>query len=158
MPIALALLMPLLASGLAVAWWRGWLPKRAWVLAVVLQGLLVVSGVMAMRTGEADEERVERVVAEHLIEAHEEAAEVFVWSGAAVFALALGAGLVRRDQWALVLAGVTAAGTVAVLGLGYRVGEAGGSLVYTHGAASAFVTASGAKSAPPVGEAHHDDD
>lgn len=155
LPIALAMLMPLVSGGLALAWWRGWLPKRAWVIAVVLQGVLVASGLVAMQSGEADEERVERVVAEQLIDAHEEAAEVFIWSSVAVFTLLLGAGVVRKERIALALSAVATIGTLGVLGLGYRVGEAGGSLVYEHGAASAYTTL-----AVPAGPAtaHEDDD
>lgn len=77
--MALGVLMPLIAGGLVFAWWRNWLPWRAWLVAVGLQIVLVASGVVALRSGEVEEERVERVVSESLIEAHEEAAEVFVW-------------------------------------------------------------------------------
>lgn len=138
LPIAIALLMPLIAGGLAIAWWRGWIQRRAWAVAVVLQSLLLGSGFVAMRSGEAEEERVERVVAERFIEAHEEAAELFMGFSAAVFALFLLAGLVRRERVALSLAAVASVSSVAALGLAYRVGEAGGRLVYQHGAASVY--------------------
>lgn len=72
--MALGVLMPLVAGGLLLSWWRGWLPARSWLIAVLLQGVLLGSGAVAMNTGEDEEERVEQVVAEHLIEAHEEAA------------------------------------------------------------------------------------
>ena len=159
LPMALAVLMPLVAGGLALAWWRGWLQRRVWVVAVGLQGLLVASGFVAMQTGEADEESVERVVAERFIEAHEEAAEVFVWSSVAVFAFMLGAGLTRREPVALALAAAGTVGTVAVLGLGYRVGDAGGGLVYQHGAASVH-TSPGPVGGPTRtrGHEHEDDD
>jgi hypothetical protein len=61
-PMALGVLMPLIAGGLALAWWRSWLPWRAWFVAVGLQVALLVSGVVALRTGEAEEDRVERIV------------------------------------------------------------------------------------------------
>jgi hypothetical protein len=158
LPVALAVLMPLVAGGLAVAWWRGWLAKRAWVVAVVLQAILVASGFVAMRTGEAEEERVEGVVAERFIEAHEEAAEVFVWAGVAVLALTLGAGVVRRERLARGLAVGATIGTLVVLGLGYRVGEAGGSLVYEHGAASAYTSPGPNGGAPrSPGDDDHDE-
>jgi len=141
LPIALAVLMPLLTTGLLVAWWREWLPKRTWLLAVVAQALLFGTGVLAMRTGEADEDRVEHLVPESSIEAHEEAAEGFVWAAGVVVALTL-LTLVLRDPKAARIAGVvTVAGTVAVLFLGYRVGNAGGELVYRHGAAAAYTNA-----------------
>lgn len=162
LPIALAVLMPMMSVGLLIAWWRQWLPRRAWVIAVTLQALLVASGVAAMRSGDADGERVERVVSESRIEAHEEAAEVFVWGAAAVLALAIGAALVRAEGAARPIATLAAAGTLVVLFLGYRTGQAGGELVYRHGAASAFTSAQGlspAGEAPTkAGERRDDDD
>lgn len=177
-PMALGVLMPLVAGGLLLAWWRKWLPARSWVMAVALQAVLVGSGVLALRSGEVDEERVEHVVSERLIEAHEEAAEVFVGASAAVLAvmlLALAAkGRDRADTDAgdatggaeakggaggttgrfrgrgagsgVALAAAAAAtfGTFVVLGLGYRTGQAGGELVYRHGAALAYAGGSAA--------------
>ena len=157
LPIALAVLMPVLSGGLLLAWSRGWLPKRAWLLTVAAQALLLGSGLLAMQTGEADEDRVERIVPDRAIEAHEEAAEVFTWAGGGVLVLVLlpfvlGNG---RPARAVALAGV--AGTAVVLFLGYRVGEAGGELVYRHGAADAFSTTGGAE-LPAVGRVHDSDD
>lgn len=146
LPVALAVLLPLASVGLLLAWWRGTLPRRTWLIVVVLQALLVGGGIVAMRTGEADEERVEGVVGEAAIEAHEEAAEAFVWGGGAVLALAIAASLLRNDRRARIAAAATALGTLVVLGLGYRVGEAGGALVYRHGAASAYTA--GARAQP----------
>ncbi len=162
LPIALGVLMPLFAAGLAVAWWRKWLPPRAWLLAVALQGVLVLSGVVALSSGEREEDRVEAVVAESLIETHEEAAEVFVWASGGVFAIMLlSAALLRRPS-GLAMAAAATLGTIVVLGLGYRTGQAGGELVYEHGAASAYVGPSGPGPAPPpahdLEEEEEDDD
>lgn len=140
-PIALSVLMPLVAGGLGLAWWRGWLPARSWIVAVALQAVLLGSGVLAIRTGQAEEDRVERVVPESAIEEHEEAAEVFLWSAGGVLgvmALAL-AGARRRAG--LPIAAAATLGTLVVLGLGYRTGKAGGELVYRHGAARAYAAA-----------------
>jgi uncharacterized membrane protein len=137
-PIALAVLMPLATGGLLLAWWRKWLPARAWVLAVALQVVLVGSGILALRSGEADAERVERVVAERFIEDHEEAAEVFVWaSGGVLVVMLLGLALLSR-RTGLAVATAATLGTIIVLSLGYRAGQAGGDLVYRHGAAHAY--------------------
>lgn len=161
LPMALAVLMPLLSFGLLLAWWRGWFRPRTWSIAVAAQALLAVSGFVAMRTGEADEERVERVVAESAIEAHEEAAELFTWSAVLVLALSvLPLLLHRRPAPAQVAALGASVATLAVLGLGYRVGAAGGELVYRHGAANAFTTAAGAQALPattPRGDRDDDD-
>jgi hypothetical protein len=156
-PMALGVLMPLIAGGLALAWWRNWLPWRSWVVAVGLQAALLVSGVVALRTGEAEEERVERIVSESLIEAHEQAAEAFVWGSGAVLAIMLAAAAFGRKRPGLPIAAVATLGTVVVLGLGYRTGQAGGSLVYEHGAAQAY-RISGASDARTAPALHADDD
>lgn len=162
LPIALGVLMPLMSLGALLAWWRGWLPKRAWAFVVALQALLVLSGVAALRTGSIDEERVERVVAEARIEAHEEAAELFVWGAAGVLAVALAVAAVRSERTARAIATLAMVGTFGVLYLGYRTGEAGGRLVYQDGAASAFTGATGAGGATEAEaeskSAEHDDD
>lgn len=138
LPIALALLMPLLAGGFLLAWWRKWLPARSWIVVVALQAILLGSGVVALQTGEAEEDRVERVVPEAAVEAHEHAAEFFVQGSAGVLAMMLLALAISRRKAGLPAAAVATLGTVAVLGLGYRTGQAGGDLVYRHNAASAY--------------------
>ena len=159
LPIALGVLMPLVAGGLLLAWWKGWLPRRSWLIVVVLQVVLVGSGLVAMRTGEADEERVEAVVAHAHIHAHEEAAEAFVWAAAATLLLAGGVLFVRKDKPARMLAAASTVAAVAVLVLCVVAGDAGGRLVYEHGAASAHrdapTTPIAHNDAPP--DADHDD-
>lgn len=157
LPIALAVLMPVVSASLCLAWWRTWLPARAFFIAVLLQGVLVGTGVLAEESGENDEERVERVVPEALIEAHAEAAETFVAASAVAFAVLLAGALASRGRAGLPLAVAGVATTVVVLGLGVRVGEAGGALVYQHGAAAAYTTkATGA--APAAAHGDRDDD
>ncbi|MGB8332528.1 MAG: hypothetical protein WCE62_20560 [Polyangiales bacterium] len=75
MALAPAVLMPLLTAGVLLAWWRGWLDRRAWVSVVLMQAAVAGSGLTAMNTGEAEEERVEEIVAEQHIGAHEMAGE-----------------------------------------------------------------------------------
>jgi uncharacterized membrane protein len=144
MPIALAVLIPIVSLGLIAAWWRGLLPRRVWSVVVFLQLLLVAGGFTAMRTGQSEEDRVERVVSGTHVHAHEEAAEAFVWGGVVVLALVIAAAVPRAERPARFLAVAAFAGTLVVLFLGYRTGEAGGRLVYTHGAASAYASPSGA--------------
>lgn len=156
-PIALGMLMPLVAGGVLLAWWRQWLPARGWVIVVALQAILLGSGIVALQTGESEEERVERVVPEQAIEEHEEAAEVFVWaSGAVLGAMLLGLATTKRRA-GLPLAALGTLGTLVVLGLGYQTGQAGGELVYQHGAASAYVS-QGSQSSPALGAPRADDD
>lgn len=138
LPIALSILMPLVAGGLTLAWWRGWLPRRAFFVAVILQVILSASAGVAMKTGEAEEDTVEKVVAKKHIHEHEEAAEAFTYANFGLLALFLLAGFVPKEGAARALAGVATLGTVAGLWLGYRVGHEGGELVYVRGAASAY--------------------
>jgi hypothetical protein len=85
----------------------------------------------------------QRPVAGEHIEAHEDAADSFVWAGAAVLLLMavplmLPEGRARQAACVMALLG-----TLIVFGLGYEVGDAGGRLVYQHGAAEAYVTDGG---------------
>lgn len=154
LPIALAVLIPAFAVAGAYLVYRGLLPTRSWALIVLLQALLVGSGWLALETGEAQEERVERVVAERHIESHEEAAERFLVLAAIGLLVTAGGLLPRRVGAAGRIAGAFA--SLAVLAAAVSVGHSGGELVYKHGAASAYVAAQG-----PVGAtaaARHDDD
>lgn len=150
LPIALAVLMPLLVSGVLFAVWRDWLPRRVFVFVFAGQLLLVGSGLLAMRSGEADEDRVERIVPEAAIEAHEEAAEGFVWAGGIVLGLALLPLVLRQRSHVLLAGALVGLGSCAVLGLGWQVGQAGGEIVYGRGGAAAFASpAAAAASNPP---------
>ncbi|MFN2375965.1 MAG: hypothetical protein ABR538_05485 [Candidatus Binatia bacterium] len=141
LPMALAVLLPLVSAGLLVAWISGLLPRRTWVVAVALQAVLVASSFLAMRTGENEEEAVEAVVAESAIESHEEAAEFFTWTATGVLVLFAAASLLPGDGAARTTAAAATAASFLVLFLGYRVGQAGGALVYRHGAAAAYTLA-----------------
>ncbi len=116
------------------------------------------SGILALRSGEAEEDRVERVVAERFIEEHEEAAELFVWSSGGVLVLMLLAGALGSRRSALPAAAVATVGTLVVLGLGYRTGQAGGSLVYEQGAGQAYTGARAPTADPPTEFQRRDDD
>lgn len=158
-PMALGILMPLIAGGLLLAWWQNWLPRRGWLLAVALQAVLLGSGLLALRSGEAEEDRVENLVAERLIEQHEEAAELFVSASGVVLALMLLAGTLGSRRAGLPTAAAATLGTFLVLGLGYRTGQAGGSLVYQHGAARAYTGSAAPDAVAPAGASgHYDDD
>ncbi|WP_242346359.1 hypothetical protein [Anaeromyxobacter terrae] len=160
LPLGLALAIPLVALGLVLAQLRGRVPRLALGVLLGLQVLLVASGVVAMQLGERDAHQVERVVAERVIEAHEERAEVFVWAAGAVLALSA-ALLFVPARLALGLSAAVAAGTLGVAALGVRTGSAGGEIVYTHGGASAFgspPSAPGGVPAPASARAARDDD
>lgn len=159
-PVALVMLLPLLALGALWAIRRGAEPLRAWGLVVGLAALLMAGSWVAVQTGEQQEEAVEAVVSEDAIHTHEEAAETFLWLVGGVLLLT-GMGLVRGR----VGGPVRVAATVATIGLavaGWRVGHSGGELVYVHGAASAYVDAAGADLQGPDAiepqPAEHDED
>ena len=149
LPMALGALMPLVAFAIALAWWRGWLPSKTWWLAVGLQLVLVGSSVVALRSGEREEERVEHVVGEARIAAHEEAAKAFTGATAFVLVMMLTAAAAHTKRAGLPLALGASMATLAVLGLGIRTGGAGGRLVYEHGAASAYTKGAAGPSASP---------
>jgi len=155
LPMALAVLIPGLA--LLGTWLidKGLLPARSWVLILFLQALLVGSSWLALETGDREEDRVERVVAEGPIEAHGEAAERFLLV-AGIGLLTCGAGFLphRRGSVGRIV------GTVATLGAlaaAISVGHSGGELVYKHGAANAYLVAPAAMS-PAFATRQLDDD
>jgi hypothetical protein len=156
-PLGLAFVLPLVAAGLALALWRGLLTRRGWVVLVVLQGLVVVGGAAALKTGEREEDRVERVVGEAALHRHEEAAEAFLWSAAVVLAAAA-AVLVLPARAAAAGAFVVLAGTLVVTALAVRTGKAGGELVYRHGAASAYGPPTSSAAVPADASRRGDDD
>jgi len=137
-PLGLAMLMPVLAAGFAWAIWTGRMGLRAWLAVVALQGLLVGSALVAINTGSSEEERVEQVVPEQALHQHEESAEQFAWASGAAMVLSALVLLGHRRSVAGALTAVTVIATVAIAGLGLRVGHAGGQLVYGHNAASAY--------------------
>jgi uncharacterized membrane protein len=138
-PLALALLLPLLAAATFLAWWRGWIPgRRAWTLVVALQALLTLGTWAALNTGKAEEERVEGIVPEAALEGHEEAAEILLGTAAGVLVLTLIALSLPGERASRLVAGVALFGMLVVAWLAIRTGEAGGQLVYRHGAARAY--------------------
>jgi uncharacterized membrane protein len=145
LPIALALLVPMAALFALAGARAGLWPVRSWAFVVLFQALLVGSAWLAIETGEDQEERVEKVVAERYIEEHEAAAE-WLLRAAALALVVIGAGLApgRIGAVARPLGLVL---SLAVAGAATRVGHSGGLLVYQHGAASAY-----AQDAPPPAE------
>ncbi len=130
LPMALAVLVPLVGLALAVAIRREWLPLRSWAVVVVLQALLVGSGFVALRTGEEEEERVEHRISESAIERHEEKAEQFLWVAGLTLVIVGGTLVARQPLMAQRLMVGALCATLATAAMGVRVGHAGGELVY----------------------------
>jgi len=150
-PLGLAVVVPLLALGLAIAIRKGMLPRSSWVIVVALQAVLVIGGLFALRTGEQDEERVEDRVAEQAMDRHEALGERFVWSAGGTLVLSAAVLVLRSNPATAVLMASTTLATLLTAGIGLQVGHTGGALV--HGPASAGAMADG----PPRGGAHDDD-
>ena len=140
-PIVLMILLPLFAGYALWAIHRGSRARRAWAIPVALSAMLAVSAFVATRTGEGEEERVEDVVPESALHAHEEAAERFLLLSG-VLLLITGTGLVSGNvgRAARMLA---IAGSLGVAAAGAQVGAAGGDLVYGHDAGSAYTSGAG---------------
>ncbi|MDH4043635.1 MAG: hypothetical protein OEW06_04180 [Gemmatimonadota bacterium] len=156
-PIVFATVLPFLA---ALVLWRlhDGAPLRTWGPVALVAVLTWGTAYLVARTGGSEEERVEAVLAsEAPLHEHEEAAEWFlVVSGIAAGLALLGfaPGLVGRGARLLALVGA-----VAGLAAAARTGVLGGELVYQHGAAAAYTTASPNTPAPsPAGEEPEDDD
>ena len=163
LPLALAVLIPLLALAAAFVVQRGWLPTRGWAAIVLLQALLVGTTWLALESGEGEEDRVERIVAERHIESHEEAAERFLALGVAGLIVAASGLLAGRAGAIQRVATVVL--SLIVLASAFAVGRSGGELVYTHGAANAYLAESGVAAGPSTlasrmehGEHEHEDD
>jgi len=157
-PLGLAFVLPFVALGIGLALWRGLVTRRTWLVVVALQAFLFAGGAVALKTGEREEKRVERVVGERAVHQHEEAAEEFLWAAGIVLAVASAALAVPVRSSAIIAA--TTAGTFLVAGLAYRAGKAGGELVYARGAAAAYSTPANGWSATPEASKHRrtDDD
>jgi uncharacterized membrane protein len=158
LPLGLAFLMPLLAAGFAWALWRGRARSRAWLAIVALQAILLGAGLVAMNTGEREEDRVERIVPEAAMERHEEYAEQFVWATGLTLGLAALAFAFARPDIRRGLTLATVAGTVVVMGAAVRVGHAGGELVYVHNAGAAYTPAAASTTAERESDARPTDE
>lgn len=134
-PLCLALLAPALVGGLAWLVWRRRAGGVEWLFVVGIQLVLVASTVTATITGEDDGRQVESVVGRVPIDAHEDAAQIFLVAAVSTLGLLIGAAALTRHALALLLGAFVIALVTAVLGV--RTGHKGGELVYRHGAASA---------------------
>lgn len=151
-PVVLAFLLPIFAAGALWAIRKGARPVRAWAIPLAIAAALSLSTWVAVETGEAQEERVENVVADRPLDTHEDAAELFLTlSGVLVVIAAVG---LARGAVGRVARVAATAGAVALVAVAARVGHSGGELVYRYGAASAYVPANSASAGDsPAGAA-----
>jgi uncharacterized membrane protein len=156
-PVVLSFLLPISA---AVAIWtirRGSKPIRAWMVPLAIAAALSLSSWVSVETGEGQDEKIEKVVQEQPLDAHEEAAEAFL-TGTVVMLVLTAAGL-TRGRIGSAFRVVAAAGSVALIAGAAYVGHTGGQLVYKYGAASAYSNpaASGGKIATTSGSRDNDE-
>jgi uncharacterized membrane protein len=152
LPLGLALVVPLLALGITIAVRRGVLPARSWLIVLALQAAVFAGGLVALRTGEQEEERVEDRVAERTIERHETLAERFVWSAGGTLAFGVAVLVIRSHPATATLMAATTLASVVTAGAGLQVGHTGGTIV--HGPSGLAATAGG----EIAGDGGHDDD
>jgi uncharacterized membrane protein len=138
LPLAGAFVMPALALGFSWALWKGRIQPRTWSAIVVIQALLFGAGLVAVNTGEREEDRVERVVPEAALEQHEELAGQFLWATGGTLLLAGLVPVFRSRQISRSLSIATVVGTLCVAASAIRVGHAGARLVYEHNAGAAY--------------------
>jgi uncharacterized membrane protein len=108
-----------------------------WLIIIGLQLAIVITGYVALESGENEEDVVEKVVSKKLIHEHEEAAEIFVGSAVISLVLSVAVFFIRKDIGFLIKMGIVFTSLVSCF-LAYRTGKFGGELVYKHGAASAY--------------------
>jgi len=151
-PVVLACLLPIFIGGALWSIRRGAAVRRAWLLPTAMAAALAASAWLSVETGEAQDERVERVVGEAPLETHEEIAEAFLTTSVAVTVIAA-AGLIGgvAGRTARVL---TAVGSLALVAVVIRVGHTGGQLVYRHGAANAYTLPNGGVTDSTTSMAH----
>ena len=157
-PIVLSILLPVFAIGTLWAIRRTQV-VRTWAVPLALAIILAGSAFAATRTGEQEEERVERVVPENVLHEHEAAAERFMVLAFLVAGVAL-VGLTRGVVGSAARLVATAGSLVIVLA-GFQVGRAGGELVYQYHAGAAYApTGGGGNLRTEPGEAadHEDSD
>ncbi|MCB0366819.1 MAG: hypothetical protein H6624_06965 [Bdellovibrionaceae bacterium] len=154
-PIVLGLFLPVVLVAILWLQKKGRAEKGSWWGAVVISFLFLASAIVANKTGEGDEDRVEKVVAHDIIHEHEEAAESLVVLAGVVFLLTVGATAWPKGgehlKWVAVLGSLVAAAALV------RTAHLGGELVYKHGAANAHVKGSGAGATPSLEREDHKD-
>ncbi len=138
MPMALVILLPLITIAAFVIFKKSEKisGKKIMIYVGLFHLFLTLSTFVSLQTGEADEDRVERVVAERYIEIHEHKAEEFMSAtGVALVAVFIAAFLLADRFFTPTMIGIMLMQGVLIY-LGYQVGHSGGELVYVHNAAS----------------------
>ena len=137
-PLALAVILPILNMALTLSWWRQWLPRRVWLISACLHAVMTLGSFVAMQTGESDLDIVEKVVSKSKIAKHEESAELFLWANVIAMLLALVAAIAENEKQGLQFAVICTVLSAVGAFLAIEAGDYGGKLVYKYGAGRAF--------------------
>jgi uncharacterized membrane protein len=137
-PIGVGLVVPVLAAVVTAALWRGHATRAAWSLVALLQAIVFAGALVALRTGEAEEERLESRVSKDAVERHEEQAEVLAWLSGVSLAAGVAVLLVRGSAAVVATALAATVASSAVAGAALWVGHSGGEIVYGRDAALAL--------------------
>jgi uncharacterized membrane protein len=134
-PIAIGMIAPLLILLIWMGIHRWSWPMRTWSIVVLVNLILVVSSVAALKTGEQDEDKVESYVTKQAFEDHEELGEKLPWLFAALMVVSAIPFVIPKQKKlfmtaTLILSSASIAPIVVV-------GHTGGKLVYEQGAANA---------------------
>ena len=137
-PMALCILMPMIAMLIWFGVRRSWFTPRVWLIAAVLQGATLAGGLAALNSGQDDGEKVEGYASEQALSTHESRAYWFLYVAGGNLVLCGVTFLLQRDRYRQqILGAVAIAGLFAGSYAGYRVGDAGGRLVYVGNATDA---------------------
>jgi len=134
LPLVMALGSPLLLLFFLQRGGRGRAPSWAWLVSY--HALLAFSSLAAMLVGEKEEEIIQAVVAHDLIESHEQMGNLLTWGSFLALAILALLGHFKRAR---PLAWLALPICLVLAGLAMRAGHSGAELVYTHGAAAAYV-------------------
>ncbi|QPJ60733.1 MAG: hypothetical protein G3M70_02045 [Candidatus Nitronauta litoralis] len=160
--IAVGFAVPVFGFGLWYAIKKNWVEDKGWRVVVGMAFLYTLLAIVTVQLGEVDEEKVEKIVAEDVIEHHEEAGEAIPWIAGILFVGALAGCRGKKARKFQLIFSIVA--TLALIPLG-NAGHTGGELVYEYGAANAHLSPerwaelkSGVKPAGEHGDHDHDHD
>ena len=154
-PLGLAIIMPFFTVLVYILIRQGRLDARSWLLPVILQLVIVAFSFVAMKSGENEEDKVEKVVKEVFIEEHEEAAKVYL--ATAILSLAALAFGLKEGAKKDTVRSASILLLFAAMGAVMYTGKLGGELVYKHGASSAYTNSSQSSQLPTIEEKDDDD-
>jgi uncharacterized membrane protein len=128
-PVAIGCLMPLLMVFIAIAIRKWQWPIRTWWMIVFLQALFFVSSIVAVETGEWDEENGRAPLVSGL-ENHEEWGEKVPVAAGIILVLTVLPFFLPQKRYPAMI--VSVVGSIMVVGLLIQTGHTGGKLIYSH--------------------------